>query len=490
MHSKYACEFGEVILAQPERSSIDVGHRSWWLDEALRNEGEIAAAPPLTEDIDVDVAVVGGGFTGLWTAIALHERNPSLKIALLEAESCGSGASGKNGGKVHGYWSRLPGLAATLGDDAALAVARAGTRAQDGIRAFISASHEDVWWREAGNIRISASAAQDARLKLDISEAARLGVSDTVQYLSVEELGAYCRAPLFRGGVLFQEGATVQPARLARLLRKQVLARGISIYENTRMLGLDAGQPTRIRTPKGNVVAREVILATNTDLGSHPAVRNHVTVFSSYAVMTEALPERLEEINWRSDVGLSDARMFVHYFRRTPDGHVLMGSGSGPISYGGRATDLKLFVDRAAAGRARHGLYHLLPGLGPHHLEGAWGGPIDMSSDRLPFFKTISGTRIHYGAGFSGHGVNATYIAGQCLASLALQTRDEWSSLPFCTREIPRFPPEPFRYAGGQLIRWGVMACEEAEDIGEQPPAVARVIAALPRALGLRIGTR
>jgi hypothetical protein len=113
-----------------------------------------------------------------------------------------------------------------------------------------------------------------------------------------------------------------------------------------------------------------------------------------------------------------------------------------------------------------------------------------VSSDRLPFIRTQLGTRVHYACGFSGHGVNPTYIAGQCLASLVLGVRDEWSTLPLCTRRLPSLPPEPFRYIGARAIRWGIINVEEAEENGQKPSPAASVVAALPKALGLRIGTR
>jgi len=182
--------------------------------------------------------------------------------------------------------------------------------------------------------------------------------------------------------------------------------------------------------------------------------------------------------------------MFLHYFRKTEDGRVLMGSGSGPVGYGDRAKARYLTHDKASIGRAEAGLRRLLPELRNVPLARAWGGAIDVSADRLPFFKTIPDTRIHYACGFSGHGVNATYIAGQCLASLVLREADRWSSLPFCTRSLPRLPPEPFRFTGACAIRSAILMCEEADEQGIPAPALARAIAGLPKALGLRIGIR
>jgi glycine/D-amino acid oxidase-like deaminating enzyme len=463
---------------------------SWWFEEALRNERAQPDARPLSGPLTVDVAIVGGGFTGLWTALALRERAPHLSVALIEASLCGSGASGKNGGKVHGYWASLTGMAANIGPDGALAVARAGTRAQDAVRAFATAPGRDVWWRESGNVRVSAAPAQDAKLGTYVDTARHLGVPDSVLPLSPEQVAEHCRSPVFRGGLYFPEGANVQPARLARELRRAAIAAGVQVFENTPMTRIDAGTPNRVVCPNGEIVAKEVVLATNIELAKRKEVAPLMTVFSSYALMTQPAPDKLSEMGWNRNEGIADLRMFVHYFRKTMDGRVLMGSGSGPISFGGNTANPVLTTDVASAGRAERGLRRLLPAFADVAIDRVWGGGIDVSFDRLPFFRTVPGTRVHYGCGYSGHGVNPTYIGGQCLASLVLDAKDDWSNLPLCTREPQSLPPEPFRYVGGRLVRWGILGCEEAEEFGRSPGFIPRVAAAIPKTFGLRIGTR
>ena len=470
--------------------SVNPGDPSWWFADAIKVEGGAAPSPSLSGEITVDVAIVGGGFTGLWTALALKERAPGLSVALIEASLCGSGASGKNGGKVHGYWSALAGMEANIGADGALAVARAGTRAQDAIRRFATAPGRDVWWREAGNVRVSTSAGQDAKISNYVTTAKRLGVPETVCALSPDEVAQHCKSPVFRGGLVLPEGANVHPARLARALRKAAIDAGVAVYENTPMVGLDSGTPNRVRTPKGQIIAREVVLATNIELARRPDVKPHVTVFSSFALMTEPAPRALEEAGWHGDEGIADMRMFVHYFRKTPDGRVLMGSGSGPISYNGSTSHPGLTADKASAARAERGLRRLLPAFANAPIAKSWGGGIDISADRLPFFRTVPGTRVHYGCGYSGHGVNPTYMGGQCLASLVLGVKDDWSTLPLCTRDVPSLPPEPFRTIGGRFVRWGIIGSEEADEQGAKASPLMQAAAAIPRVFGLRIGTR
>jgi len=244
-----------------------------------------------------------------------------------------------------------------------------------------------------------------------------------------------------------------------------------------------------VLTPHGCVRAPEIVVAVNAAATGWRPVARHVTNFGSYVVLTEPAPELLEEIGWTGGEAVVDGRMFLHYFRTTNDGRVLMGSGSGPIGFRGRL-DGRFTGDEATAARAERGLRRLLPGLGGARIERAWGGPIDVSADHLPFFGTVKGKRIHYGLGYSGHGVGPSWLGGQVLASLALGLEDEWSALPLATRRVPSLPPEPLKRLGGGLVRSSILACERADEEGRTPPLAARLGAALPRLFRMEIGTR
>jgi glycine/D-amino acid oxidase-like deaminating enzyme len=450
----------------------------WWLDDAGSDE----AASALEGDTAADVCIVGGGLTGLWTALAVKEREPAARVAVVEADRCGSGPSGRNGGFLHGYWASLAQARATLGDDGALALARAGERAIPAVRALGG----EIWLHEAGMLMVSASAAQDAAIDDAVRAAEELGVPDQAVPLGESEVAERVRSPAFRRGVFFPECATVQPARLVRVLRAAVLEAGVSIYERTPAMGLEDGL---VRTPRGRISAEAVVVAANAAASGWRPVRRHVTNFGSYIALTEPAPDRLAEIGWTGGEAIVDARMFLHYFRTTDDGRVAMGSGSGPIGFGGRI-DGRFSLDRATAMRAEAGLRRLLPGLDGVRVERAWGGPIDVSADHLPFFGTVPGTRIHYGLGYSGNGVGPSVVGGQILASLAAGLDDEWARLPLVTRRVPSLPPEPLKRLGGGLVRTAILTCEEAEDAGRRPPRAASAVAALPRLLRMQLGTR
>jgi glycine/D-amino acid oxidase-like deaminating enzyme len=458
---------------------------AWWLEQALAAE-EPRPAPALAGDLDVDVAIVGGGYTGLWTALSLRERAPELRVALLEAEICGAGPSGRNGGFIHGYWASLASLRGLLGDAGALQLAEAAEQIVPGVRAFAESRGEDVWLREGGMLMVSAAPAQDARIARAVEAAAAVGRADQAVALSRDELARRVASPVFREGVFYPDGATVHPGLLVRALRRAALDAGVELYEGTPVQRVRDGV---VEAAGGVARAREIVLGMNAALtGWSPASRN-LTNFGSYVVLTEPAPGLLEEIGWTGGEAIIDARMFLHYFRTTNDGRVLMGSGSGPIGFRGRVDD-RFSRDLPTAERAEAGLRRLLPGLAGARVERAWGGPIDVSADHLPFFATKPGTRIHYGAGYSGHGVGPSWLGGRILASLALGADDEWTRLPLVTRTVPRLPPEPLRRLGGGLVRTSIMACEAAEEQGRRPPLAARAGAALPRLLGMELGTR
>lgn len=469
--------------------SVEPRLPSWWLEDALAREGDPPPAPALRGDATADVAIVGGGYTGLWTALALREQAPELRITVLEAEICGDGPSGRNGGFVHGYWASFPSILPLLGEERALELAQAGERIIPGIRAWAEAHGEDVWLVEGGMLEVSAAPAQDSSVEKAVAAAAGVGRSEHAAPLTAEEVAQRVSSPVFRNGVFYPECATVHPGLLVRALRRGALAAGVALHERTPVTDVRAGSPNELVTPGGTLRAPEVVLATNAALtGWSPASRN-LTNFGSYVVLTEPAPEALAAIGWSGGEAVVDGRMFLHYFRTTRDGRVLMGSGSGPIGFGGRI-DARFSRDRPTAARAEAGLRRLLPGLAGIRVERAWGGPIDVSADHLPFFRTKPGTRIHYGAGYSGHGVGPAWMGGRILASLVLGADDEWTRGPLAARQVPRLPREPFRRVGGGLVRWAIMACEAAEEDGRRPPPTARAVAALPRLLGMELGTR
>ena len=321
---------------------------SWWLEEARAHRPE-EGAPPLEIDLEVDVAIVGGGYTGLWTALTLRERDPSLSVAVLEADEIGVGPSGRNGGFVHGYWSSLTTLRGVLGDGAALQLAHASSGIVPAVRSFLERRGEDAWFREGGLLKVAATEVEEASVDRSVAAARELGVEEEAVPLGLEELRRRIDSPRFRRGVHFRDGGIVQPARLALALRRAAIDAGAQVFEQTPVTAVTPGS---LVTAGGKVSAREIVLALNA-WGTAWPLSGRQTNFGSAVVLTEPVPDLLEQIGWTGDEAVVEGRMFLHYFRTTPDGRVLMGSGTGRLEPGGRVGP-RVLDDLPAQARAQH----------------------------------------------------------------------------------------------------------------------------------------
>jgi len=450
----------------------------WWLEEA----GDVAPTRPLEGDARADVVVVGGGYLGLWTAWQLLELEPSVDVLVLDGALCGHGPSGRNGGFCETLWSDAATLRERAGDAAALAVCRASEVAVRGIGAWCETNEVDAWFREGPMLQVASTQAQRGSWDADVTAAAALGAPEEVVELSGDEVRALCDSPLFLGGASFRLNATVQPARLAQGLRARLLERGVRVHERTEVTGLDRGG--RVETRVGRVRAGSVVLATNARTAVFPGYRVSLAVASSHIVLTEPVPDVLEEVGWTGGEAIVDSRTLVHYTRTTRDGRIAFGWGGGTMGFGGRAAS-RLELDRRVVEHARESLVRFFPQLRGRAVTHAWGGPIDVSPTHLPIFGSRG--RIHHGFGFTGNGVGPSYLGGQILARLALDRRDELTRLAIVDPPRKLFPPEPFRYAGGSLIRRALVSKDHAEDEGREPNPAAAFVASLPHRLGLRL---
>jgi len=428
----------------------------WWLDEAGWDE----TAPRLVEPVQADVAIVGGGLTGLWTALAVLERRPGTRVVVVEATRCGDGASARNGGFLHGYWGSLPRLVDALGAEDALEVARAA----DGIVPAVRKLGEDVWLHEGGLLLVSASAGQDESVRRAVAVAEKLGVGEEAVLVPRDDVPL--RSPLFRDAVRFRDGATVHPARLVRAVRDAAQRAGAVLYEQSPALEIESG---RVTTHFSSVKADEIVVATNAWASQWGPTARRLAAARSAIVLTDPVPDLAERIGWEGRDAVMDGRRYLSYFRTTNDGRVLMGSATGSVA------------------RAEETLRTLFPALADVRVARRWWGMIDISSDRFPFFGTIPGTHVHYGAGYTGNGVGPSWLGGQLLAGLAL---GEDVGSPLVRRHVPQLPPEPLRTIGTALVSRALLSLDEAENADVRPPRVATFVAGMPQRLGLRIAAR
>lgn len=464
-----------------------------WLREALLDEGETPAAPSLVGEASADVAIVGGGYTGLWTALNVAERDPQRRVVVLEANVCGWGPSGRNGGFVNGWWDELATLRDLFGDEAALACARELAVSVAGIGAWAEREGVEIDYRRAGMLVVSTTPLHDGAWEPSVRAAYELGVPGAYRHLTAEEVAERCRSPRFRGGALMADGATVQPARLARALRSACLARGVVLHETTTVgrIGERGGAlriRTRSRAGEGEVRAGQAILAINAWAAGWPGLRGRILPWSSWMVRTEPIPDRIrDELGWVGGESIVDARFSVHYLHVARDGRIAFGAGGGRPGYDGRIG--RSFVDDLAAGRrAAAGFRHLFPQLADVRLTDMWGGPIDVSGNHLPAIGTLLGGKLHFAAGYSGNGVAPAHLAGRILAALAIGSDEPITRLPVVGTRMRRFPPEPVRYLGARMLREAMIRREDGEEVGRQPAWWLRELTRIPRRLGYHLG--
>ncbi len=457
----------------------------YWLEEA----GPVEARPPLDEDRDADVVIVGGGYLGMWTAWRLVEREPDLRVVLLEADVCGEGPSGRNGGFASAVWDQLPELRRRFGDAGAVAVAEASARAVTDVGAWCEEQGVDAWYRHAGQLQIATAPVHDTSRQPNVAAAAELGHAEEFVDLSPAEVRARCDSPVFRGGALMRAGGSVQPARLAHGLRARLLARGVEIHERTRVRRLVAQDGAALaETADGRRVrAGAGVLAINAAAAGIGPLRRRLTVASSHMVITEPVPDVLEQIGWTGGECIIDRRTFLHYFRTTPDGRIAFGWAGGRMSFGAR-TDGRMELDAGVIDQVRRDLVRIFPALEGRAVTHAWGGPIDVSPTHLPVFGTLPGGRVHYGFGFTGNGVAPTHLGGRILSALARDRRDHYSQLPIVEPAVVKVPPEPFRYAGGAVIRAAFLRRERIEEEGGDVDPVTTFVTSIPGRLGVHIG--
>jgi glycine/D-amino acid oxidase-like deaminating enzyme len=463
----------------------DLG-RSWWLREALAADpGE--PCPPLDRDTDADVVILGGGYTGMWTAWFLKERAPDLDVVLLEQDICGGGPSGRNGGFCDGWWGHVADLAATFGDADALELLMTAGRSPAEIGAWCEEHGVDAWFTYAGDLAVATNPDQEGRWAGTIGAAARLGVADGYAVLSAEEVQRRCASPLFGGGMLIADAATVQPARLARGIRRVLLERGVRIFEGTPVTRFGFGRPAVAETPGGTVRAPEAVIGLGAWATPWRRFRPYLTVRGSYIVITAPAPDRVADLGWTGGEAVRNLRSSLHYLRTTPDGRIAFGCGG--LQPGlARTIGPRFHYDEAFVRKTAEDLHRMFPSFRDVRLEAGWGGPVNVAGNNLPFFGTAEPGNVHYGLGYTGNGVAPSHLGGKILAALATHADDGHTRLAVVTREPKRFPPEPIRSPGAWVVNDAIRRKDDAEDERRMPNVVMAGIAKIPRRLGYNLG--
>jgi glycine/D-amino acid oxidase-like deaminating enzyme len=439
---------------------------STWLD------GGTPPRPSLRGDRRADVVVVGGGFTGLWTALALTDRDPTLDVVVLEAQTVGYGASGRNGGFVepsltHGLHNGLAHFPEEIDTLTRLGVGNYRGLVEDVARWGI-----DCHLDENGVLDVATEPWQLAELEEAASAYEQAG--ERVELLDAAAARAEVDSPTYLGALHRPEGgATVHPGALVRGLAEVAEGRGVAVHEHSAVTGLEAhGTGVRVRTAEGVVDADRAVLATNAY--SHQVLRRtarHFVPVHDYVLVTAPLDsEQLARIGWKRRQGVADAGNQFHYYRLTPDDRILWGGYDAVYRYGNgvgpRHDHRRATYDLLA----RH-FRATFPQLDDVVFERWWGGPIATTTRFTVTFGEALDGRVVYALGYTGLGVAATRFAGQVLRDRLLDPASPLLELRFTTSQPFPFPPEPLRWAGVTLTRRAIARADRRD--GRRGPWLA-----------------
>jgi len=410
--------------------------RSFWLEH--RDYEPVAR---LEGNEQTDVVIVGGGFTGLWSAICLKDADPSVDVIVLEQEVVGYGASGRNGGFAMTIVGRnIHQMAKMVGDTQAKATYLAMHDAIDEIEQFAAAEsfEADIW--HSGNLTVSNGPEQDVRIRQDVEAARRMGLP--FEFLEADEVRERVRSDTFRIGHFEQQALILDPAALARGLASAARARGVKIFEFTPVdeIEMVGDRSVEARTPFGTVRADRAVIATNAYAHSMPELRRFIFTIYAYIILTEPLTSaQWELVHWGSRCGIEDKRIMVHFSRPTADGRILWGGRDAPFMPNG--PDPRHDRDRHLFDRLEETFRWTFPQLRDVAIDRGWAGPVCGTVDCIASVNWLKGERILYALGYAGHGVGPSRLVGKIVRDMLLTNGTELTALPFVSKRPVSLPP-------------------------------------------------
>jgi glycine/D-amino acid oxidase-like deaminating enzyme len=449
--------------------------RSFWLQDI----GADARTEPLQGSERADVVIVGGGYTGLWTALRIRELAPETRVTVVEADLCGSGASGRNGGQVHSWFAELDQISNLVGLEEAQQLCAATVDAIAELEQLQQQGTIDMDLRLDGWLWTASSIAQEGAWERAVEMTAAAG-QDRFRPLSAEEIERRTGSSASYAGVIEPNAGTVHPAKLAVGLRDLAISRGVIVHERSPVMDIETGKTCTVRTQQGAVQAEKLVLAANAWLSALPELRRHLYVVASQVIATAEIPELLDQIGWCDGASICDSQSQVLYYQRTTKGRVVFGRGSGNPAFNG---SFGCRFNRSPE-HGKHNvreLHRVYPTLRGVPIEYDWAGPIDCVPEHVPVFDHLRHhPNVFYGMGFNGTGIAQTPIGGRILASLVLERKDRWSAsgLVGIERRVT-LPPEPFRYVGAQLVRSATRRKNDAEIRNRKTDKITNLLAGL-----------
>jgi glycine/D-amino acid oxidase-like deaminating enzyme len=442
-----------IVTTSPQHPALrDATPKVFWLDDPASPP----PAAPLDGDSECDLAIVGAGFTGLWSALLAKQRTPSLAVVILEARRTAAAASGRNGGfcdasLTHGFSNGLSRFAAELDT-----LDRMGLDNLDAIEATIAKHRIDCGFERTGMLDVATAPWQYDEL-IELAGLMREH-GHTVDVLDAAALRDEVVSHSYHGGIwVHGSTAIVNPARLAWGLRSACIDAGVRIHDATPVRSLHrAGNRVRLDTPHGTIIANQVALATNADRPLLARLRPFILPVYDYVLVTEPLTAaQLDSIGWKHRQGIGDSGNQFHYYRLTADSRIVWGGYDAIYHYGNRVA-AKLEQRAATFDKLARHFFATFPQLDGVRFTHRWGGAIDTCSRFCAFWGTSHGGRVAYSLGYTGLGVGASRFGAQVMLDLLDGEPTERTRLRMVRTRPVRFPPEPLRYGVVQLTRWSL----------------------------------
>ena len=431
----------------------------WW--DQLPNELREPIGSPLDRDTEVDVAIIGAGYSGLWTAYYLQRRAPGIRIAIVDKHIAGYGASGRNGGWASALFPQDHlAIARHAGLDAALAMQSAMNDSVDEIGRVAAHHSWDIDWAKGGTIIAARTVAQWTAMREHDARLRAAGVESGEQLLDASRTREKMRATNVIGGVFTPHCAAIQPAKLVRNLARHVVSSGAALFEHTPALAIEPGV---VRTPAADIRARYVIRATEGYTAEIAGQHRRLMPFYSLMVATEPLPERTwEQIGLADRPTVSDGRRLVIYGQRTADDRLAFGGRGAPYSFGSKI-DARTEFDASVHRMIERTLVDLFPVLDRYRFTHAWGGTLGIARDWWASVGLDPVTGVGWAGGYVGDGVGSSNLAGRTLAALITGAQDDpLLELPWVNHRSPLWEPEPLRWAAATV---GLKATESADKV-------------------------
>ncbi|MFN8663639.1 MAG: FAD-dependent oxidoreductase [Thermomicrobiales bacterium] len=463
-----------MAVIDPRHHAKDYAKYSYWLESC---GDDLTPRPRLDGSVDVDVAIMGAGYTGMWTAYYLLQRDPSLRVAVVEREIAGFGASGRNGGWCYpGFPVSGSLLAERYGAETARAVSRAMYDTYHEIDRVVRSEGIDAQWKEGGALRLARGEHERPSIEGGYQAAQALGLGDHYQLLDAQQTADKVRVTDVVAGLFNPTAASIHPARLARGLARVIEADGATIYEQTPVTDFEGGAKPRLITPYGDVRARAVVLAGEAYSQQLPKLERTIVPMYSLIVLTEPLSESdWDQIGWRNRELVSSSRMSVDYLNRTADGRIMFGGRGAPYRKNSLITD-ELDRHEPTHEMLRELARAWFPPLKHVRFTHAWGGPLGMPRDWMPTTSFDPRTGIARAGGYTGQGVATTNLFGRILTDLIRGERTEITQLPTVNHRSPLWEPEPLRWMGIRFAQEGFARLDKkAAATGQAPTGTTLV---------------